>query len=36
VLELVLGRWFDGVVRAPTSAPTAQAAGPTTAPVSCA
>jgi LCP family protein required for cell wall assembly len=35
VLELVLGRSFDGVVRAPTSAPTEQAAAPASAPVSC-
>ena len=36
VLELVLGRSFDGVVKAPTSAPTEQAAAAAPAPVSCA
>jgi hypothetical protein len=35
VLQLVLGRSFDGVVRAPTSTPAAAAAGPSPAPVAC-
>lgn len=35
VLQLVLGRSFDGVVRAPTSAPNEAATGTSPAPVSC-